>query len=61
MMPSGNDVAFAISQFFGYKLFQKKYCSADKEKKMSLYFDNHEIFVKYFIAEMNSYSKKLGL
>jgi len=36
MMPSGNDVAFAISQFFGYKLFQKKYCSADKEKKMSL-------------------------
>ena len=29
MLPSGNDAAFALAQYFGYKLFTKKYGPGD--------------------------------
>jgi len=35
MLPSGNDAAFALAQFFGYKLFLKKYQPADIKKVKS--------------------------
>jgi D-alanyl-D-alanine carboxypeptidase (penicillin-binding protein 5/6) len=32
MLPSGNDASFALAQFFGRKLFEKKYTMADAQK-----------------------------
>ena len=29
MLPSGNDAAFALAQFFGKQLFRRKYTHAD--------------------------------
>jgi hypothetical protein len=38
MLPSGNDAAFALAQFFGYKLWLKKYGPADVSKIKSFQF-----------------------
>ena len=49
MLPSGNDAAFALAQFFGYKLFLKKYQPSDIKKIKSFQFDYHPYYAKYFL------------
>jgi D-alanyl-D-alanine carboxypeptidase len=61
MLPSGNDAAFALAQFFGYKLFLKKYTHADMAKVRSFQFDYHPYYAKYFLREMNLFCVKYGL
>ena len=61
MLPSGNDAAFALAQYFGYKLFLKKYTHADMTKVRSFQFDYHPYYAKYFLKEMNLFCVKLGL
>ena len=61
MLPSGNDAAFALAQYFGFKLFQKKYTAADIPKIKSFQFDYHPYFAKYFLKEMNIFAAKYGL
>ena len=55
MLPSGNDAAFALSQFFGYNLYHKKYRTTDPSKIRSHQFDYHHYYAKYFLKEMNLY------
>ena len=61
MLPSGNDAAFALAQYFGYKLFMKKYTHADISKVKSFQFDYHPYYAKYFLREMNLFCNKFGL
>ena len=61
MLPSGNDAAFALAQFFGYKLWLKKYGPADVSKIKSFQFDYHPYYAKYFLKEMNIYCLRYGL
>lgn len=61
MLPSGNDAAFALAQYFGYKLFTKKYTHADINKIKSFQFDYHPYYAKYFLKEMNLFCAKYGL
>jgi hypothetical protein len=61
MLPSGNDAAFALAQFFGYKLWLKKYGPADIQKIKSFQFDYHPYYAKYFLKEMNIYCLRYGL
>ena len=61
MLPSGNDAAFALAQFFGFKLFTKKYCPADITRIRSHQFDYHPYYAKYFLKEMNLYCTRYGL
>jgi len=49
MLPSGNDAAFALAQFFGYKLFLKKYKPEDIKRIKSFQFDYHPYYAKYFL------------
>ena len=61
MLPSGNDAAFALAQYFGYKIFQKKYTHADMTKIKSFQFDYHPYYAKYFLREMNLFCQKYAL
>lgn len=61
MLPSGNDAAFALAQYFGYKLYLKRYGPADIPKIKSFQFDYHPYYAKYFLREMNFYCNKYGL
>ncbi len=56
MLPSGNDAAFALAQYFGYKLFTKKYTPNDIARIRSYQFDYHPYYAKYFLKEMNLYA-----
>ena len=66
MLPSGNDAAHVLSEYFGAFLY---YESAGKFKKFKDYkfFNIDEDFwnlanpSSYFISEMNSYTEVLGL
>jgi len=61
MLPSGNDAAFALAQFFGKDLFKRKYKPADAEKIVSYQFNYHQWYAKYFLKEMNLVATKMGL
>lgn len=59
MLPSGNDAAFALAQFFGRQLFRRKYSQADITKIKSYQFNYHPYYAKYFLREMNLYAEKM--
>ena len=59
MLPSGNDAAFALAQFFGRQLFRRKYTQADIVKIKSYQFNYHSYYTKYFLKEMNVYAEKM--
>lgn len=61
MLPSGNDAAFALAQYFGKLLYKKKYTKADRNRIRSFQFDYHLYYAKYFLAEMNEYALRMGL
>ena len=62
MLPSGNDAAFVLAKYFGKMLFEKKgYTEKEKTRIKSFEFDNHNIFVKYFLREMNEQAAALGM
>ena len=58
MLPSGNDAAFALAQFFGKQLFRRKYTHADISRIKSYQFNHHPYYAKYFLKEMNEYAEK---
>ena len=54
MLPSGNDAAFAMAEFFGTILKERKWQNiTDEELKLlpTSFFNNSN--VKYFLKEMN--------
>jgi D-alanyl-D-alanine carboxypeptidase len=53
MLPSGNDAAFTLAQFFGKHLFRRKYTHADITRIKSYQFNYHPYYAKYFLKEMN--------
>ena len=65
MLPSGNDAAYALAEFFGTQLFIRKYqkmmCNS---KMMNLSYFN-SLFahtnIKYFLYEMNSIASRLKM
>lgn len=65
MLPSGNDAAYALAEFFGRVLKERKYSQgAEDEQRTSASFvktTSHSPFIKYFLLEMNFYAQKLGL
>lgn len=61
MLPSGNDAAFALAQYFGKQLFRKKYTHADIMRIKSYQFNYHPYYAKYFLKEMNDYAEKLQM
>ena len=61
MLPSGNDAAFALAQFFGRQLFRRKYSHADISKIRSYQFNYHPYYAKYFLREMNIFAEKMNL
>lgn len=61
MLPSGNDAAFTLAQYFGKNLFRKKYTHADISRIKSYQFNYHPYYAKYFLKEMNEYADKLHM
>mmetsp|Transcript_22379 Transcript_22379/g.15944 ORF Transcript_22379/g.15944 Transcript_22379/m.15944 type:complete len:177 (-) Transcript_22379:274-804(-) len=61
MLPSGNDAAFLLAQYFGQLLFEDRYTDDEVDRIHSYEFNRHELFVKYFLREMNDNAAKLGL
>lgn len=66
MLPSGNDAAYALAEFFGRILKEKKYFhGSEEEQRMASAFvkigRSHSPLIKYFLYEMNFYAQKLGL
>jgi D-alanyl-D-alanine carboxypeptidase (penicillin-binding protein 5/6) len=61
MLPSGNDAAFTLAQYFGKNLFRKKYTHADISRIKSYQFNYHPYYAKYFLKEMNDYAEKLHM
>jgi D-alanyl-D-alanine carboxypeptidase len=61
MLPSGNDAAFALAQYFGKNLFRKKYTHADISRIKSYQFNYHPYYAKYFLKEMNEFAEKLHM
>jgi hypothetical protein len=57
MLPSGNDAAFALAQYYGKLLYKKKYTKADQTRIKSYQFDYHFYYAKYFLREMNIYAE----
>ena len=55
MLPSGNDAAICIAQFFGQLVYKYTYITDYRDFIMTSYPEN------YFINEMNKNAKKLGL
>ena len=54
MLPSGNDAAYAIAEYFGQQLYDRKYSNM-KEDEIKLFekSDFNGTPVKYFLKEMN--------
>ena len=70
MLPSGNDSAYALAEFFGKVLKDRKYSQKDGEEDQRASTTSnfhtktsysHAPCVKYFLLEMNFYALKLGL
>ena len=61
MLPSGNDAAFAVAQYFGELLYNKKYTKEECDNVYSYKFNWHPYFVKYFIHEMNKNASNLRM
>lgn len=66
MLPSGNDAAYALAEFFGRVLKERKYSQgAEDEPRPAGSFvkasTSHSPYVKYFLLEMNFYAQKVGL
>lgn len=62
MLPSGNDAAFTIAEYFSNMLFDFKYCQLpikEQEKIRSFSYERHPI--RFFLREMNVYAKELGM
>ena len=54
MLPSGNDAAFALAQYFGKMIYKKRNMTAfDIQRVKSFQFNYHPHYVKYFLKEMN--------
>ena len=61
MLPSGNDAAFALAEYFGRLLLKDKYADYDKQKSVFSYKFNANPYVKYFLKEMNLNADKLRM
>ena len=62
MLPSGNDAAFVLAEYFGEKLKEKKYkARTDEELKLLQGSQFTNTSVKYFLKEMNFYAYKLKM
>lgn len=61
MLPSGNDAAFALAQYFGEKLYTEWYSEHEAGKVFSHQFNYHEYFAKYFINEMRKNAQTLSM
>ena len=61
MLPSGNDAAFALAEYFGDIIKKKSYSSnTDLHLDRSSPFSNYPT-VKYFLKEMNNNADKLNM
>ena len=64
MLPSGNDAAFLLAEYFGSLLRTSKYHSCDikytTNNNTASAFVNHPT-IRHFLVEMNIYAKELGL
>lgn len=67
MLPSGNDAAYALAEFFGKVLKEKKYDQTLEEEQRATATSSvftktsHSPYIRYFLWEMNFYGQKLGL
>jgi D-alanyl-D-alanine carboxypeptidase len=62
MLPSGNDAAFTVCEYFSHILYLYKYrkiALKNQEKVRSFNYGKHHI--RWFLHEMNHYGKELGL
>ena len=58
MLPSGNDAAYCLAEYFGHLLHQRKYMGRENEVR-SFKFNGTE--VKFFLKQMNKYAFKLKM
>ena len=62
MLPSGNDAAFLLAEYFGKLLKEKKYIGKSDEDLKILHCSKFiNCPVKFFLKEMNFYAHKLKL
>ena len=68
MLPSGNDAAYTLAEFFGRILKDRKYLEATEDdpraagpSPFSQATSAHSPYIKCFLLEMNFYAYKLGL
>jgi len=58
MLPSGNDAAFALADYFGTLLFDRKQVAVVPTCPNSQFIN---MTAKYFLKEMNFNAQKLGM
>lgn len=62
MLPSGNDAAYTVAEYFSNVIFEVKYKKMPQkhqEKIRSFAYQRHPI--RFFLNEMNCYAKELGM
>ena len=60
MLPSGNDAAYTLADFFGQKLYEDKY-SKMKENAFPASWEFYDTPTRFFLREMNNCAMELKM